>query len=159
MEYSNNTYNIEPKGPREGFRSSLLLAFMAVVFLAIIALTATGCKTCQPIIETRDSIRVEFKLDSVYVYQHDSIFRDRWRNGDTIFVTLEKWQTRYKDKIVQVHDTIRTKETQTIEVKHVPAYYKNTSAGFWVLFALLLVIVAFKAYKLYIKIKTGGLIR
>lgn len=159
MQWQNNTYEFEPGDPKEGCRSSLLLGLMIVVFLAVLIITANGCKTCQPIIETRDSIRVEFRHDSVYIYQHDSIFRDRWRSGDTVFVALEKWQTRYKDKIVQVHDTIRTNETQTIEVKHVPAYYKNTSAGFWVLLALLIVWLAFKAYKLYIKIKTGGLIK
>lgn len=110
----------------------------AMLFAAIITIVAglTSCKTCVPLVEVRDSVRVEYKLDSVYVYQHDSIFRDRWRNGDTVFVQVEKWQTRYKDKIVLQHDTIRTNELKVQQVEVVPKFYKNCTIAMWVLVVL-----------------------
>lgn len=129
-----------------GFATALLFAVML-----------TGCKVQKPIQQTRDSVRVEYRLDSVYVYKHDSVFRDRWRAGDTIYITTEKWRTQYRDKIVERHDTITSVQTEQVEVRYVPDYYRRVSRGFWVLLALAVVFVGFKAYKLYIKVQSGGL--
>ena len=125
----------------------------AILFAAIVTIVAgmSSCKTCVPIVEVRDSVRVEYKLDSVYVYQHDSIFRDRWRNGDTIFVVQEKWQTRYKDKIVLQHDTIRTNELQVQQVEVVPKFYKGCTIALWVLLALVVIGIAIRiVIKIYL---------
>lgn len=136
----------------------IMMRFVVVALVAmVLMLSMTGCKSTQPLTNTRDSVRVEYRLDSIYVYKHDSVFRDRWRAGDTTYIQVEKWCTRYKDKIVIQHDTIATTQTEQVAVKYVPDYYKRTSAGFWVLLVLLLAIVAFKAYKIYVKIQTGGL--
>ena len=123
-----------------------------------LCLTLVGCKTQTVIPQTKDSVRIEYRHDSIYFYQHDSIFRDRWRAGDTVYVTVEKWLTRWKDKTVEIHDTIRTQETQTIEVKYVPNYYKRVSTGFWILLAILIVIVGWKIAKIYFKIQSGGIL-
>lgn len=97
-------------------------------------------------------MRVEQRLDSVYIYQHDSIFRDRWRNGDTIFVQVEKWQTRYKDKIVQVHDTISTNEVKVQQVEVVPKFYKNCTIALLVLVVLAVLGIAVRVLiKVYLK--------
>lgn len=125
----------------------------AMLFAAIVTIVAgmSSCKTCVPIVEVRDSVRVEYKLDSVYVYQHDSIFRDRWRNGDTIFVQVEKWQTRYKDKIVLQHDTIRTNELQVQQVEVVPKFYKGCTIALWVLLAIVVIGIAIRiVIKIYL---------
>lgn len=63
--------------------------------------------------------------------------------------------TKYKDRTKEVHDTIRTTELQYIKEAYVPAYYKNTSNGFWVLLALLIALIGWKIIRKYIKIKTG----
>lgn len=138
------------------FKIMMRFVVVALVWMALV-LSMTGCASTKPLTNTRDSVRIEYRLDSIYVYKHDSVFRDRWRAGDTIYVQVEKWCTRYKDKIVIQHDTIATTQTEQVAVKYVPDYYKNTSAGFWVLLVLLLAILAFKAYKLYMKFQTGGL--
>lgn len=138
------------------FKIMMRFAVIALVAM-VLMLSMTGCKSTQPLTNTRDSVRVEYRLDSIYVYKHDSVFRDRWRAGDTTYIQVEKWCTRYKDKIVIQHDTIATTQTEQVAVKYVPDYYKRTSAGFWVLLVLLLAIVAFKAYKIYVKFQTGGL--
>lgn len=128
------------------------------MYIVILAVMLTGCKTTQQIVQTRDSVRVEYRRDSVYIWQHDSIFRDRWRNGDTVFLTIEKWQTRWCEKTVEIHDTLLANEIQVQEVKYVPAYYKRVSTGFWVLLGVLVLIVGFWCVKLYMKIKSGGLL-
>lgn len=124
----------------------IVIALIAAIFFF------SGCKTVQPLTQTRDSVRVEVRHDSVYIFRHDSIFRDRWRAGDTVFITVEKYKTLYRDKLIEVHDTITDTRTEQVAVRYVPDYYKRVSAGFWILLAILLAIIAFKAYKLYIKI-------
>ena len=141
-----DAYREPPKGCGTTIIGIIVIALIAVMFFF------SGCKTVQPLTQSRDSVRVDVRHDSVYIYQHDSIYRDRWRAGDTVFVTVEKYKTLYRDKLIEVHDTITNTQTEQVAVRYVPDYYKRVSAGFWILLAILLAIIAFKAYKLYIKI-------
>lgn len=141
-----DAYREPPKGCGTTIIGIIGIALIAAIFFF------SGCKTVQPLTQSRDSVRVEVRHDSVYIYQHDSIYRDRWRAGDTVFVTVEKYKTLYRDKLIEVHDTITDTRTEQVAVRYVPDYYKRVSAGFWILLVILLAILAFKAYKLYIKI-------
>lgn len=145
-------YREAPKGCRDTF-----FAVLAGLAIAMFLIFCVGCKS-QAVPVTHDSVRVEFKHDSVYIFKHDSVFRDRWRAGDTVYVVTEKWQTLYRDQLKEIHDTIRTNEIRVQQVKYVPAYYKNTSTGFWLLLVVLLLIAGWKIGKYIIKIKTGGLL-
>ena len=102
-----------------------LLALAAVSFLLAIVACFGSCKTVAPCIPetiTRDSVRVEYKLDSVYLYERDSIFVHEKR--DTVFV--ERWKTRYKDVLKIQRDTvIDTKtEVQVHRVEVTPRFAK-----------------------------------
>ena len=141
-----DAYREPPKGCGTTIIGIIGIALIAAMFFF------SGCKTVQPLTQSRDSVRVEVRHDSVYIFRHDSIFRDRWRAGDTVFITVEKYKTLYRDKLIEVHDTITDTRTEQVAVRYVPDYYKSVSAGFWILLAILLAILAFKAYKLYIKI-------
>ena len=150
--------------PMEGYRDpqgclhTMIATIIGIILTVILCLAFPSCKSVKSIAQTRDSIRVEIRHDSVFVFKHDSIFRDRWRSGDTVFVTVEKFKTLYRDKLVEVHDTIATTQTDTIEVQVVPNYYRRVSTGFWILLVILLAITAFKAYKLYLRIQSGGIL-
>lgn len=141
-----DAYREPPQGCGTTIIGIIGIALIAAIFFF------SGCKTVQPLTQTRDSVRVEVRHDSVYIFRHDSIFRDRWRAGDTVFITVEKYKTLYRDKLIEVHDTITDTRTEQVAVRYVPDYYKRVSTGFWILLAILLAILAFKAYKLYIKI-------
>ena len=141
-----DAYREPPNGCGTTIIGIIGIALIAAMFIF------SGCKTVQPLTQSRDSVRVEVRHDSVYIFRHDSIFRDRWRAGDTVFVTVEKYKTLYRDKLIEIHDTITNTQTEQVAVRYVPDYYKRVSAGFWILLAILLAILAFKAYKLYIKI-------
>jgi len=128
------------------------LPIAVLVAVGVFLLTLPSCKTCVPVVEIRDSVRVEYKLDSVYIWQHDSIFRDRWREGDTVFVILEKYKTLYKDKIVEIHDTIRTEQNIVQERKVVPAFYKGCTIALWVLIACVVVYIVVRVLiRVYLK--------
>lgn len=111
----------------------------------------SGCKTtrCIPSTEyiTRDSIVVQYHTDSVRVIDRDSVFvREK---GDTVFVSVTKWRVR--DHIVNRTDTVYKDRGQTVvqtEVQEVvPGYYMSTSAGFWVLLAILVLIIGWRLFK------------
>ena len=146
--------NIQP----QGCLHECLAYLVAIIVTVILCLCFHGCKTVQPIQQNRDSVRVEIRHDSVFVFKHDSIFRDRWRSGDTVFVTVEKFKTLYRDKLVEVHDTIATTQTEQVPVEVVPTYYKNTSRGFWVLLVILILLIGWKVAKVYFKIQSGGIL-
>ena len=62
--------------------------------------------------------------DSIYL--HDSIFvRIR---ADTVY--LEKWHTRYRDRLVTKTDTVTNEVicTETVQVRYVPSFYKYCAA-------------------------------
>ena len=119
-----DAYREPPQGCGTTIIGIIGIAIIAAIFFF------SGCKTVQPLTQTRDSVRVEVRHDSVYIFRHDSIFRDRWRAGDTVFITVEKYKTLYRDKLIEVHDTITDTRTEQVAVRYVPDYYKRVSAGF-----------------------------
>lgn len=84
----------------------------------------SGCKVqdCIPETIVRDSIRTEYKLDSIYLYEKDSVFIKE--KADTIFVN--KYVTRYKDVLKIERDTIWQENTivEVQEVKYIPKAVK-----------------------------------
>ena len=94
----------------------IIRTIVAAICVAMLALMLQGCKTqdCIPETIVRDSIVTEYKLDSTYIYEKDSIFIKE--KADTVFV--EKWKTRYKDVMKIERDTIY-QENKVVEVKEV----------------------------------------
>lgn len=64
-----------------------------------------------------------------------------------------RYEIALRDKIIEE----RTTQTEQVAVKYVPDYYKRVSTGFWILLAILVLIVGWKVAKAYFKIQTGGL--
>lgn len=116
------------------------------------ATALSSCKTCIPVVEYRDSIRVEYKLDSTYVYVHDSVYRDRWHSGDTTYIQVDKYHTIYKDKIVLQHDTISKVEKEVQQVEVVKPFYRGCTIALWILVALLAIGVTIRILiRVYLK--------
>lgn len=106
-----------------------LLALAAVAFLLAIVACFGSCKTVLPCIPetiTRDSVRVEYKLDSVYLYERDSIFVHEKR--DTVFV--ERWKTRYKDVLKIQRDTVIDTKTE-VQVQRVEVTPRFAKFFYW----------------------------
>ena len=56
-----------------------------------------------------------------------------------------RYEIELRDKIIE--DT--TRETIVVREKYVPSYYKNTSAGFWVLFVVCFVRIVWWVFKTF----------
>ena len=104
---------------------AIVAAWAAMAFL----LCFGSCKTVAPCIPetlTRDSVRVEYKLDSVYLYERDSIFVHEKR--DTVFV--ERWKTRYKDVLKIQRDTVIDTKTD-VQVQRVEVTTRFAKFCYW----------------------------
>ena len=95
---------------------NIIQTIVAAICVAMLVWMLQGCKVqdCIPETIVRDSIVTEYKLDSTYIYEKDSIFIKE--KADTVFV--EKWKTRYKDVMKIERDTIY-QENKVVEVKEV----------------------------------------
>lgn len=94
----------------------------------------TSCKTVQVVQGER--VRV-VERDTITETVHDSVYIHE--KGDTVFV--KEWHTRWREKVVERHDTI----DNTIQLppeKYVPRFYKDCTIGFWVLLALWVIVIA-----------------
>lgn len=127
-----------------------ILRLLACAFaVLLLSWVLRGCKTCEclPSVEYRDSIVTRYQHDTIQTYEKDSIYI--YAKGDTVW--RERWSIRWRDKIVERHDTIYCdQEKETVRVEEVtPALYKNCTRGF---FALLSVIVLYIAIRILIRV-------
>lgn len=124
-----------------------LLLYIHLLFAFVLAILCAGCKVCEPIVKTeyRDSVRTEYRRDSIRLV--DSVFVDRWRNGDTVFFT--KFRDRYIYRDVLHTDTIiiDNSKTETVQVKYVPPFYKWCTVALWFLIAIVVLYVAWRIFK------------
>ena len=144
--------------------------FALCCLLFLIAVLLFGCKSVKPVVvpqthnehHATDSTATDRKRDSIII--RDSVFiREK---GDTVYKYVEHtvWQWRDREVKVAVHDTLHTSDTiphlvevdKPVRVRN--GYDRFTSWGFWILLVAFIVWLAFKAYKLYIKIHTGGIL-
>ena len=124
------------------------------------AVLLPACQSMQTVTES-NATRVTSNVLRDSIYLHDSVsytYRPAkislpYREGvgvgsppDTVY--LEKWHTRYKDRLVTKTDTVTNEviRTETVQVRYVPSFYKYCAA-----FAILFVLFLLVRLVLYIK--------
>ena len=127
-----------------------IVRLLACAFIVLLLLwVLRGCKTCEclPAIEYRDSVVTRYRHDTIQTYEKDSVYIHA--KGDTVW--RERWSIRWRDKIVERHDTIYCdQEKETVRVERVvPALYKNCTRGF---FVLLSVVVLYIVVRILIRV-------
>ena len=125
---------------------TILSVFAALLFIS-------GCSPRILVREVvRDSLIVRTTLDSVYLYEKDSIFVKQ--KGDTVW--LERWSIRYKDKLIEKKDTTYINNVEVKEVA-VPAqlnwWQRFQIRSFWWLFGVVAIVVVWQVIKLYFRLK------
>ena len=124
----------------------ILSVFAALFFIS-------GCSPRIVVHESvRDSLIVRTKLDSVYLFEKDSIFVKQ--KGDTVW--LERWSIRYKDKLIEKKDTTYINKIEVKEVA-VPAqlnwWQRWQIRSFWWLAGVLVIFLSWQIIKLYFRLK------
>lgn len=123
MEYNNPNDNWMPsdifkdKTPDECMQVGCLMGFGYVVIffvLLLIGVLLTSCTTTRyvPIIShsTDTLIQTRTQYDSIYL--SDSIYINDFVRTDTVFRTVERWHTQYRDR--WRHDTIYQARHDTV---------------------------------------------
>ena len=128
-------------------RQIIVLSLFATLFFT------SGCSPRILVREVvRDSLIVRTTLDSVYLYEKDSIFVKQ--KGDTVW--LERWSIRYKDKLIEKKDTTYINKVEVKEVA-VPAklnwWQRWQIRSFWWLFGVVAFVIAWQVIKLYFRLK------
>ena len=128
-----------------------------LVLIVIAILLFSACRTITKTIEIPVEIPVEVvkkeyihdtKIDSIYI--RDSI--DRWKKGDTLYIT--KWHTKFK-YINKVDTIVKTDSipkivpvVKEVEVNHIYWWQKSLMYIGVLVVIILLSIIGFKLYKL-----------
>lgn len=124
-----------------------IFGYLVAIVILWLVLALSGCKTCQCLPETitRDSIRVEYQRDSIYA--HDSIYIDRYKAGDTVYLTKERWSIRYRDVL---HTDTMYVDHNTIEVRterYIPGFYRWSTWVCWIIIVCFILYVAWRIFK------------
>lgn len=100
-----------------------IVAFIVIVMLCALLGSCTTTKYV-PVIETHTDtlIQTRTKYDSIYL--SDSIYVSDFVRDDTVYKTIERWRTKYIERMS--HDTLYQSKTDSIPypvevVKEVPA--------------------------------------
>lgn len=87
------------------------------------------------------------KIDTLFI--KDSVFVDRYKVADTVFIVKDKYKyiTKIKcDSIIKA-DTITVIKEVEVPTPFVPDYYKKINKGFWILLSILLLFVGWRVFK------------
>lgn len=124
-----------------------------IVFYLIVLLLLTGCKGSQPavVVQYRDRVLHDTiereRVDSVRVVRY---VREK---GDTVHVidTVEKFRNVWRDRVQveYVRDSVPYVQEVQVPVRTRNGYDRFTSWGFWVLFLLLVLRIAWWFVKKY----------
>jgi len=128
-----------------------------IVLLLVAILLLAGCKTTKyvyvPEVRTDTCYITKQQRDSIWL--HDSIYVSEKQKGDTIYLQLERWHTKYVEK--ELHDTIYQHKVDSIaypvevikEVKKDLNWWQKTRIHLGeLMLALLLVLIGVGVYKL-----------
>lgn len=123
---------------------------MLCLWLAAMLLLMAGCKTVQPVVltqnreTTKDSIKTEYK--------HDSIYIDRWHTqyikGDTIIIRdsvfVDRWHKMQQHDSIYIHTTDSIPHPVEVErivevTKESSPFLKRSGIALWIIIALFVV--------------------
>lgn len=134
-------------------RLGKIVFYFTAASLSFMALLLSSCKGSQPavVVEYRDRVQHDTvereRVDSVRVvrYVHEK--------GDTVHVidTVEKYRHVWRDRVQMeyVHDSVPYTVEVQVPVRTRNGYDRFTSWGFWVLFLLLVLRIAWWFVKKY----------
>lgn len=79
--------------------------FLWIALICSLLFVVAGCKT-KTLYVPVDTVKTEYinKVQRDSIHLLDSVFVDRWRSNDTVYLTTEKYKYLYRDKFVT--DTI-----------------------------------------------------
>lgn len=129
-------------------RARVLAVAACIAVLIMLPALMPSCRTVQSV-QTRDSVRVELRRDTLLLTVRDSVYITEKAKDDTIYITktVERWRTR--DKIVERIDTLTNTVTltETVTVTKSNKFTLGCTIALWVLVAAAIALGAVKVYR------------
>ena len=95
-----------------GCMHGILFLLAAAILIAVMAL-CQGCTTVREVVVTQQHTDTVYQNhmqhDSIHI--RDSVWVERWTQGDTVYVVKDRWKTEWRERVV--HDTIYKSKTDT----------------------------------------------
>ncbi len=95
-----------------------VLFFVMTLVVVLLCALFSGCTTTKyvtvPEVHTDTVWQNHTKLDSIYV--HDSIMVSQWQQGDTVYLTRDRWHTQYVTR--ERTDTVYKSRTDSVSVPY-----------------------------------------
>ena len=145
----------------EGLRACILTIFWIILIVGIIAM-CSGCTTTKyvPVIQHQvDTVQItKHQRDSIWL--HDSIHVSEKQKGDTVWLELERWHTKYIEKAT--HDTTYVATHDTIPQPYPVPEYIEKQLSWWqrlrlhlgnIMLIIIGAAIVYGAAKLYLKFK------
>ena len=154
-------YN-DDDGPN--WQDTLKAIIYTIIWIIIICslITLCSCTTTKyvPVVQVRtDTVQItKHQRDSIWL--HDSIHVVEKQKGDTMWIELEKWHTKYIER--ETHDTIYQATHDTIPQPYPVPEYVEKKLSWWqrlrlhlgnIMLVILGAAVLYGAAKLYLKFK------
>ena len=116
--------------PRSGCIGTVIGIILAIIICAIIS-SLTSCTTTKyvPVVTVRtDTVQItKHQRDSIWL--HDSIHVSEKQKGDTVWLQLEKWHTKYIER--EKHDTIYQATHDTVPQPYPVPEYIEKKLSWW----------------------------
>lgn len=108
-----------------------LYVLAAIIILIILCIVFGGCKSVQyvPVIESHTDTVLITKHQRDSIYLRDSTHVSEKQKGDTVYLSIEKWHTQYKEKIV--HDTVYHSRIDSIPKPYPVPKYIEKELSWW----------------------------
>ena len=145
---------------------TLIKVLLLILALIMLSVFLGSCKSAKyvPVIEHKtDTVLItKHQRDSIFV--HDSIHVKEKQRGDTVWLEVEKWHTRYIDR--STHDTTYIATHDTVPDPYPVPEYIEKKLTWWqqlrlwlgnILLAAILAAAGYGAFRLWRKTQTMGL--
>lgn len=121
------------------------------IVVSIILFLFIGCSTIKYI--PVDRVKTEYISRADTTIIKDSVFIDRWKKADTVYLTKEKFKYIYKVKTDTLHrvDTITKIRTVEVPVEYIPEIYKRSFTFSIIIILGFVILLALKLYKIWKK--------
>lgn len=128
----------------------ILLTIVGLVCAALVIVCFAGCTGPRvvTVVEQRDSIRTEYRTDSLYFYEKDSVFIKQ--SGDTVYI--DKWHLRFRD-VARTDTVVSVREVEKPVIQEVVTERRYIPRWVWWLVGANCLLVVAGAVKLYLKFK------
>lgn len=107
-----------------------------------------GCGVTKTIEVPVENTHTEYITRSDSLIVRDSIFIDRYRENDTVYLTKDKYHYIYKVKSDTIFRTDTLSQVVEVEVDrpYVPEYFKKINVMFWILISLIVIVGVVRVY-------------